>query len=123
MNLLITKIITILSNNLTEKLDARKVLIEAALKTGFCKEEFAGLDWDRDYDYKNSTLEINIVRLHIKDKGWIEKESKNSFRSGKIKISNSLNELLHNFRNQYPKDIHIFFELINFNSFTAWFQK
>lgn len=106
-----------------DKERVKKVVIETALKTGFSLEELAGLQWDRDYNKKNSTLTINIVKVYIRNKGWIEKEPKANSRKRCLKIPSDLNKILKLMRKAYPKNTYIFSEIINFNSFTSWFEK
>ncbi len=120
------KVMKLLDNRNTsieDKDRVKKIVIETALETGFCLEELAGLEWDRDWNYKNSTLSINIVRIYVKGKGWIEKEPKANSRSRTIKITDSLNNLLFKLRKEHFEYKTIFFELVNFNSINAWFKK
>lgn len=111
------------NTSIEDKDRVKKIVIETALETGFCLEELAGLEWDRDWNYKNSTLSINIVRIYVKGKGWIEKEPKANSRSRTIKITDSLNNLLFKLRKEHFEYKTIFFELVNFNSINAWFKK
>lgn len=111
------------NNNSADKYRAQKVCTELILKTGLCLSEVAGLEWERDWDYENGTISVNIIRLYIKGKGWIEKEPKEKSRTRTIKLPSSLNELLHDFRNENPDKKYIFSEMINFNSYTSWLKK
>ena len=120
------KVLKLLDNKNTSFNDTdrvKKILIEIALGTGFCLEELAGLEWDRDWNYANSTLSVNIVRVYIKGEGFIEKEPKANSRNRTIKISKEINELLFKLRQDYPSNKYIFFDLINFNTITNWFRK
>ena len=119
-------VINLLNNPNTDKYDAnraKKILIETALKTGFCREELAGLKWKRDFNYKKSTLSINSVRIYVKGSGWIEKEPKVSSRRRTIKIPSSLNELLNIYYKETSNNENIFFDTVNFISITGWFKK
>lgn len=101
----------------------RKIAVEVSLQTGFCLEELAGLKWDRDYSFKDSTLTVNTVRIYIKHKGWIEKEPKVESRHRIITIPQYLNKILYKARQKYKDQVYIFSGLINFNSFTSWLKK
>lgn len=119
-------VLNLLNNQNTDQYDtnrAKKILIETALKTGFCREELAGLKWQRDFNYKNSTLSVNSVRIYVKGAGWIEKEPKVSSRKRTIKIPSSLNELLNSYQKENPTNENIFFDKVNFISITGWFKK
>lgn len=119
-------VINLLNNANTSKYDpnrAKKILVETALKTGFCREELAGLKWERDFNYKNSTLSVNSVRIYVKGSGWIEKEPKVSSRRRTIKIPSSLNELLNTYHKETSNNENIFFNTVNFISITSWFKK
>ena len=120
------KVIELLDNSNTsfeDKNKVKKIVVETALKTGLCLEELAGLEWERDWNYENSTLSVNLVRVYVKGEGFIEKEPKANSRTRIIKISDSLNSLLLSLRNNYSNSKCIFFDLINFNSLTVWFQR
>lgn len=120
------EVLKLLDNNNTPSEDkdrVKKIIIESALETGLCLEELAGLEWERDWNYENSTLSINIARVYVKGKGWIEKEPKANSRSRTIKITASLNNLFFKLRKEHPKSKTIFFELVNFNTINAWFKK
>lgn len=119
------KVLQILDNENTSSDDknrVKKIVIETILGTGFCLEELAGLEWERDWNYKNSTLSINIVKVYIKKQGWIDKEPKANSRSRTIQIPQKLNKLLKTLRQEHPCDKYIFFELVNFNSLTSWYK-
>lgn len=116
-------------NSLDTTESPKKILIETALKTGFSQEELAGLEWERDYDYDNSTLSINMVQIYVKDNNsqepgeWISKEPKVFSRKRTIKIPTSLNQLLYEYHKKNTDKKYIFFENVNFISFTNWFKK
>lgn len=117
------KVIALLNNtSFDDKDKVKKIVIETALKTGLCLEELAGLEWERDWDYKNSSLTVNIARVYVKRKGWIEKEPKANSRSRTIKITASLNNLLFKLRQEHLECKTIFFELVNFNTINTWFK-
>ena len=118
-------LISLLNNENTlsdDKNSVKKIVIETILGTGFCLEELAGLEWERDWDYKKSTLSINIVKVYIKKQGWIDKEPKANSRSRTIQITQKLNNLLYILRQEHPNDKYIFFDLVNFNSLTNWYK-
>lgn len=103
-----------------EPLD-KKVLIETALKTGFSKEELFGLRW-KDFDEKNATLSVRIVRLYTKKYGIIEKQPKASCRIRTISIPNSLVKTLKSFKNDSDNNEDYIFRNININSIGSWFS-
>lgn len=110
-------------NNFNDKTRPRKVCTEFALKTGLCLEELAGLEWERDYNSSKKTITVNIVQIYIKGVGWISKEPKELKRHRTIALSDSTNKLLLDFRKEHKTQKYIFFELINFNSYTSWLKK
>lgn len=119
------KVIKLLDNkNIKDDIHRpQKICTEFALKTGLCLEELAGLEWVRDYDEKKSTITVNVVQIYIKKQGWITKEPKEIKRHRTIELSKSTNNMLINFKKKYPNNKYIFFELINFNTFTVWLKK
>jgi len=111
------------SNNSKDKYRPQKVCAELILKTGLCISELAGLEWERDWDKDNSTISVSIIQVYIKGKGWIQKEPKEPARTRILSLSRSCNNMLIQFRNEYPKEKFMFFELINFNSYTDWLKR
>lgn len=120
------KVLTLLDNNIenivfdTNRI--KKIVTETILKTGLCLEELAGLQWKRDYDYKNSTLSVNMVKVYVNGQGWFEKDPKAFSRSRTIHIDKDLNELLHKMYQNYKNKIYIFSELINLSTYTNWLK-
>lgn len=114
------KVISLINSSVTT--DVRLLIAKTALQTGFCLEELAGLEWERDYDSIKSTLSINMVQLYIKKQGWVSKEPKAKSRARTINISADLKLLLDNFRQKNLDKKYIFFENTNFNSYTSWLK-
>lgn len=110
------------NNNFEDKDRAKKVCAELILKTGLCLEELAGLEWKRDYNQEKQTLSVNIVQVYIRKKGWIQKKPKEKERTRTISLSDSTNELLLKFREEHKKEKYIFFNLINFSTYTNWLK-
>ena len=119
------KVIELLDNekNSDDPERPQKVCTEFILKTGLCLSEVAGLEWERDWDKEKATISISIIQVYIKHIGWVSKEPKEPNRTRVITLSASANKLLADFRFEHPNDKYIFFELINFNSYTHWLKK
>lgn len=118
------KVLNLLNNdnNYNDPDRPQKVCAELILKTGLCLEELAGLEWKRDYDKDKKTLSVNIVQVYIKGKGWIQKKPKEKERTRTIALSESTNKLLLQFKKEHQNEKYIFFNLINFNSYTSWLK-
>lgn len=111
------------SNNFKDKHRPQKVCTELILKTGLCLSELAGLEWERDWNRDNSTISVSVIQVYIKDKGWIQKEPKEHSRTRILTVSESTNKILTKFREEHPNQKFMFFELINFNSYTDWLKR
>lgn len=110
-------------NVIFDKDRIKKIVTETILKTGLCLEELAGLQWKRDYSYKNSTLTVNMVKVYVNGQGWFEKEPKAFSRSRVIHIDKDLNELLYKLYKKFKNNTYIFSDLINLSTYTDWLKR
>ncbi len=111
------------NNNYDDEHRPHKVCTEFILKTGLCISELAGLEWERDWNKDEATISVSIIQVYIRGKGWIQKEPKEKCRTRILSLPSSINNILIKFREEHPKEKFIFFELINFNSYTDWLEK
>lgn len=119
----LTTLNNINANNFNDLDRIKMIATETALQTGFGISELAGLKWQRDYNSEKSTLSIHTINVYIKKEGWVEKETKVPSRRRTVAIPQSLNKILSRMRQYYKNNEYIFFDLINFNSYTDWLKQ